>query len=127
MHGDFGLHNLLMSGAKLLAVLDWESSHIGDPVEDLVMFKPFMEQIGCWERFIALYEPESGFSFDARGGRYFGVWTEVRNMIACLGSLNSLLLPQVTDVALSVAGTIYIPKYEIAMLDAVMGGNENNG
>ncbi|WP_156681259.1 phosphotransferase family protein [Sphingomonas profundi] len=126
VHGDFGFHNLLMSGDRLMAVLDWEFSHIGDPVEDLVMFRPFMEQIGCWDRFIALYEAESGFRFDARGGRYFGVWTEVRNMIACLGSLNSLLLPQVTDVALSVAGTIYIPKYEIAVLDAVIGGKETD-
>lgn len=122
VHGDFGFHNMLMAGPKLVAVLDWEFSHIGDPVEDLVMFRPFMEQIGCWDRFLAAYEAQSGFSFDEGGARYFGVWTEVRNLVACLGSLNSLLLPQVTDVALSVAGTIYIPKYEIAVLDAIIGG-----
>lgn len=123
VHGDFGFHNLLMDGPRLVAVLDWEFSHIGDPVEDLAMFRPFMEQIGCWDRFIAAYEAASGFSYDARGARYFAVWIEVRNMVACLGSLNSLLLPQVKDVALSVAGTIYIPKYEIAVLDAVQEGN----
>jgi aminoglycoside phosphotransferase (APT) family kinase protein len=126
VHGDFGFHNLLMSGDRLVGVLDWEFSHIGDPVEDLMMFRPFMEQIDCWDRFLDLYEVESGFSFDARGGRYFGVWTEVRNMVACLGSLNSLLLPQVKDVALSVAGTIYIPKYEIAVLDAVTRSEVDN-
>ncbi|WP_157219361.1 phosphotransferase family protein [Flavisphingomonas formosensis] len=122
VHGDFGFHNMLMAGPKLVAVLDWEFSHIGDPVEDLVMFRPFMEQIGCWDRFIGTYGAECGFSFDEGGARYFGVWTEVRNLVACLGSLNSLLMPQVTDVALSVAGTIYIPKYEIAVLDAIIGG-----
>ncbi len=127
VHGDFGFHNLLMDGARLVAVLDWEFSHIGDPVEDLVMFRPFMEQIDCWDRFITAYEAQSGFRYDARGARYFGVWVEVRNMVACLGSLNSLLLPQVTDVALSVAGTIYIPKYEIAVLDAVLEGNRADG
>lgn len=123
VHGDFGFHNMLMAGPKLVAVLDWEFSHIGDPVEDLVMMQPFIEQLGCWDRFLAAYEAQSGFRYDPKGARYFGVWTEVRNLVACLGSLNSLLLPQVKDVALSVAGTIYIPKYEIAVLDAVIGGN----
>lgn len=121
VHGDLGFHNLLMDGAELRAVLDWEFSHIGDPVEDLTMFRPFMEQIGCWDRFIAAYTADTGFTFDDTGARYFSVWVEVRNLVACLGSLNSLLMPQVTDVALSVAGTIYIPKYEIAVLDAIQG------
>jgi aminoglycoside phosphotransferase (APT) family kinase protein len=127
IHGDFGYHNFLMRDDHVVAVLDWEFSRIGDPVEDLTMFRPFMEQIDCWERFRAAYEAQSGFHFDARGARYFGVWTEVRNMVACLGSLNSLLLPQVNDVALSVAGTIYIPKYEIAVLDAVLAGETKDG
>jgi aminoglycoside phosphotransferase (APT) family kinase protein len=127
IHGDFGYHNFLMREGRVVAVLDWEFSRIGDPVEDLTMFRPFMEQIDCWERFRATYEELSGFHFDARGARYFGVWTEVRNMVACLGSLNSLLLPQVNDVALSVAGTIYIPKYEIAVLDAVLAGENADG
>ena len=123
IHGDFGFHNFLMRDGRAVAVLDWEFSRIGDPVEDLTMFRPFMEQIDCWARFRAAYEAQSGFHFDVRGARYFGVWTEVRNMVACLGSLNSLLLPQVIDVALSVAGTIYIPKYEIAVLDAMLAGD----
>jgi hypothetical protein len=79
--------------------------------------------IDSWPRFLNAYEAQSGLAFNLVSARYFAVWTEVRNMIACLGSLNSLLLPQVKDVALSVAGTIYIPKYEIAVLDAVLQEN----
>jgi aminoglycoside phosphotransferase (APT) family kinase protein len=120
VHGDIGFHNMLMKDDRLAALLDWEFSHIGDPVEDLVMIKPFLEQIGGWSQFLSTYQAQSGFSMNSVSARYFAVWTEVRNLIACLGSLNSLLLPQVNDVALSVAGTIYIPKYEIAVLDAIM-------
>jgi aminoglycoside phosphotransferase (APT) family kinase protein len=120
VHGDIGFHNMLMKDNRLAGLLDWEFSHIGDPVEDLVMIKPFLQQIESWPRFIRAYETQSGLRMDARSARYFAVWTEVRNLIACLGSLNSLLLPQVKDVALCVAGTIYIPKYEIAVLDALM-------
>ena len=35
VHGDFRLGNLLVDGAGLVAVLDWELAHLGDPVEDL--------------------------------------------------------------------------------------------
>jgi aminoglycoside phosphotransferase (APT) family kinase protein len=37
VHGDFGPQNVLISrtDAKVTAVLDWEFSHLGDPIEDL--------------------------------------------------------------------------------------------
>jgi aminoglycoside phosphotransferase (APT) family kinase protein len=123
VHGDVGFHNMMMQGDRLTALLDWEFSHLGDPVEDLVMIRQFLDPIDSWPRFLKAYEAQSGLAFNLVSARYFAVWTEVRNMIACLGSLNSLLLPQVKDVALSVAGTIYIPKYEIAVLDAVLQEN----
>ena len=35
VHGDFRNGNLLVAGADLAAVLDWELVHLGDPMEDL--------------------------------------------------------------------------------------------
>jgi aminoglycoside phosphotransferase (APT) family kinase protein len=35
VHGDFRLGNLLVSAHGLVAVLDWELAHLGDPLEDL--------------------------------------------------------------------------------------------
>lgn len=35
VHGDFRLGNLMLAPDRLAAVLDWELSHIGDPMEDL--------------------------------------------------------------------------------------------
>jgi len=35
VHGDFRLGNLVVGPDGLLAVLDWELAHLGDPVEDL--------------------------------------------------------------------------------------------
>ena len=34
-HGDFRLGNLIVDGQGLVAVLDWENAHAGDPAEDL--------------------------------------------------------------------------------------------
>ncbi|MFL6144885.1 MAG: phosphotransferase family protein [Labedaea sp.] len=35
VHGDFRLGNLLLDEGGLVAVLDWELTHLGDPMEDL--------------------------------------------------------------------------------------------
>jgi aminoglycoside phosphotransferase (APT) family kinase protein len=126
IHGDIGFHNILMEEDRIVALLDWEFSHYSDPIEDLVYVKPFLDQLEQWPNFLRVYQQECGFGFDEGAARYFGVWKEARNMVACLGSLNSLLLPSVKDVALSVAGTIYIPKYEIAVLDSIINGDSPN-
>jgi aminoglycoside phosphotransferase (APT) family kinase protein len=36
VHGDFGFHNLLVSGDRISAVLDWELATIGDPLSDVM-------------------------------------------------------------------------------------------
>ena len=125
IHGDVGFHNMLMSGDEITALLDWEFSHYSDAMEDVAYVKPFLDQLGGWDVFLKRYTEATGFHFDPIVARYFNVWKEVRNMVACLGSLNSLLLPPIKDVALSVAGTIYIPKYEIAILDAIVNGESS--
>jgi aminoglycoside phosphotransferase (APT) family kinase protein len=38
VHGDFRLGNLVIDGARLAAVLDWELAHLGNPAEDLGWF-----------------------------------------------------------------------------------------
>lgn len=127
IHGDLGFHNMMMDDGQITALLDWEFSRIGDPVEDLASIRPFMEQLGHWETFDETYRAAGGFTLDQRAQDYFTVWQETRNMVACLGSLNSLLLPGVFEVPLTVAGTIYIPKYEIAIFDAIAKAEQSHG
>lgn len=127
IHGDVGFHNMLMADDRIAALLDWEFSRIGDPVEDLASAKLFMEQIESWEDFYTTYRAAGGFTVDGRAEAYFSVWQETRNMVACLGSLNSLLLPGVYEVPLTVAGTIYIPKYEVAIFDAIKKAESSHG
>jgi len=35
LHGDFRIGNLMVDGHGIVAVLDWEFAHVGDPAEDL--------------------------------------------------------------------------------------------
>lgn len=119
VHADLGFHNFMMRDGELDAMLDWEFNHIGDPVVDLSSMIGFMNQIESWDVFYQTYQDECGFTMDTKAEAYLTVWRETRNMITCLGSLNSLLLLPVKDVPLTVAGTIYIPKYEVGVLDAI--------
>jgi aminoglycoside phosphotransferase (APT) family kinase protein len=120
IHGDLGFHNFLMADDRLQAMLDWEFSRMGDPAEDLMSIKFFMDQIDSWDAYHEAYRRQCDYELDDTALRYFSVWREVRNMVACLGSLNSLLIPEVKDVALCVAGTIYIPKYEVEILNQIV-------
>jgi aminoglycoside phosphotransferase (APT) family kinase protein len=38
VHGDYGFHNLLVDGDRVVAVLDWELATVGDPLADLAFF-----------------------------------------------------------------------------------------
>jgi len=35
VHGDLGMHNILIRDGNLAALLDWELMHLGDPAEDI--------------------------------------------------------------------------------------------
>lgn len=126
VHADLGFHNFMMRDGGLADILDWEFTHIGDPVEDLSQMVSFMDQIDSWDLFYRTYQDACGFSMDERAEAYLTVWRETRNMITCLGSLNSLLLPPVKDVPLTVAGTLYISKYEVGVLDAITQAEKVN-
>ncbi|SCW78188.1 Predicted kinase, aminoglycoside phosphotransferase (APT) family [Sphingobium faniae] len=83
VHGDYGLHNLLVDGEDIRAVLDWEFWHIGDPREDLAYIKPFMDQIGAWDIFLAAYQDAGGLSSDAKTEQFYAVLSSVRVAMGC--------------------------------------------
>ncbi|MFT5131800.1 MAG: aminoglycoside phosphotransferase (APT) family kinase protein [Candidatus Azotimanducaceae bacterium] len=55
VHGDYGLNNLLIENSEVMAVLDWEFSHIGNPAYDLAYFYFQAEALSSWECFIEAY------------------------------------------------------------------------
>lgn len=71
VHGDFRNGNLIVGPEGVRAVLDWELSHLGDPMEDLGWFC-----INAW-RFGNIDQPAGGFGsreamfagYEAAGGR----------------------------------------------------------
>lgn len=71
VHGDFKPGNALLVGDRISAVLDWETAHLGDPLEDLGWItnpvRAKEHQIrGLWEReeIVAAYTAATGHAVD---------------------------------------------------------------
>ena len=93
-HGDYRMGNLLVEGATLTGVLDWELAHFGDPHEDLAFgcmavwrFARFDRPalgLGSIEDYIAAYEAESGTKVDPARFRFWTIYRTVWWALGCL-------------------------------------------
>jgi len=79
VHGDVGFHNLMVKDGEISALLDWEFAHFGEPAEDLVYVRPFVEQITNWNDFMGHYRDAGGDGYSPEVERFFKVWSFVRN------------------------------------------------
>jgi aminoglycoside phosphotransferase (APT) family kinase protein len=93
VHGDFRLGNLLVGADGLRGVLDWEISHLGDPVEDLgwycVRAWRFGSSLpaggtGTREELLAAYEAAGGPPVDADELRWWELLGTVRWGLICM-------------------------------------------
>ena len=73
VHGDFRLGNLIVGPDGLLAVIDWELAHLGDPMEDLGWLcvkawrfggEPPVAGLGEYDELFAAYEAAGGGEVD---------------------------------------------------------------
>jgi aminoglycoside phosphotransferase (APT) family kinase protein len=79
-HGDYRIGNVMERDGELVAVLDWELAHVGDPVEDLAYTglplwrgrDPRVSHFLLPEEYFARYEARTGFALDPDCYR---VWT----------------------------------------------------
>ena len=100
--GDAGPHNVLVEGTTISAMLDWELSHIGDPMEDLGA-----AVWACLGRYpqdevIAGYAEESGTPVDLDRVAYFAVLGCVSRSVMQLAGIDSFVHGQTN--ALNLAG-----------------------
>lgn len=79
VHGDFGIHNLLAEDGRITACLDWEWSHVGNPVEDIAYLRPHIDAYSNWDRFVQHYA--------AHGGPPLRLSDEIVTFNACLSNV----------------------------------------
>lgn len=84
VHGDVGLHNVMLRGGKLAAILDWELTHLGDPAEDIAYaWSPLLRHLMSWDDFKKIYTDNGGDAeaCDAHAVAWYSVWAHTRNSV----------------------------------------------
>jgi aminoglycoside phosphotransferase (APT) family kinase protein len=90
VHGDFSFNNLIIGPAGVTAVLDWESSRLGDPAEDIIWTQPNIGAYMDMAQFLEIYESGTGRKISERRLRYARVVKCVLNAVACLSAYTGL-------------------------------------
>lgn len=98
VHGDFRPANLLVEDGRIMAILDWEFAHIGDPAEDLGWYlTPYYAKehliAGCKSaaEFIVRYEAAMGAATDRQAIAFWSVFAMYRLAAMTLSALRSFI------------------------------------
>jgi aminoglycoside phosphotransferase (APT) family kinase protein len=93
VHGDFRMGNLICDAERIVAVIDWEVSHLGDPMEDLgwVCVKTWrfggkspVGGIGRREDLFAAYERATGIPVVPSDVRFWEIFGSVKWAVMCM-------------------------------------------
>ena len=94
-HRDVGCHNMLGHNGDLSALLDWETSSIGNPVFDLMYARVAVIQMMPWEEFLAEYEKAGGTRPTKGEAVFFGL------LIAIFGMHFSIIARKFLETGMS--------------------------
>ena len=83
VQGDTGPVNFMFQGDRVSSVIDWETAHWGDPMEDLgnIRVREFYNPCGGLTGLFDLWSQESGVPYSRFGAQYYSVHQNVRGMI----------------------------------------------
>ena len=90
LHGDIGLHNVLIEDERVTAVLDWEVVTVGDPAQDLSWTLQCTDKYVSSDQLLDLYCKAGGKPVSEYRLRYYDVFMCIRMPIAALGMAKTL-------------------------------------
>ena len=92
IHGDFRLGNFMWDADGIVAMLDWEQCHLGDPLEELAfMYWPMwtLEPLVPLGEMVRRYEEASGIPVEPEALAYYRVFIELKMAVVLLTGLRS--------------------------------------
>jgi len=129
VHGDYRTGNFLVSPAgEILAVLDWEMTHLGDPIEDLAWS---INRTWCWardgrpggllprERAIAVWEQASGLRADPDDLHWWELFSSVKGIGIWLSGAKEFSTGTNSDPVLGFTGWWLANAQDRAMLETL--------
>ncbi|MGE4431535.1 MAG: phosphotransferase family protein [Sphingobium sp.] len=107
VHGDAGLHNIMIHDGRISAMLDWELTHLGDPVEDLAYCRTWVDQVLPWEEFLDIYYLHGGPEYRPERQGFYGVLADVRIAAFSANCVDIVNNDPHPELAWAVGGTQY--------------------
>jgi aminoglycoside phosphotransferase (APT) family kinase protein len=113
LHGDFRLGNLLVDANGLVAAIDWELAHLGDPLEDLAWFSirawafggpGQVAGVGSVEQLARAYERAGGADVDRAALHWWRAVETLRWGIICMLQAHTHLSGASRSVELATIG-----------------------
>lgn len=114
VHGDYRSGNVLVADGRLLAVLDWEMAHAGDPLYDLAWLidplwahgsgrpaatLPESEAIACWQA-------ASGLTASPEALHWWRVFAQVMGLAIWISAAREVADGRCADPVLAFAGVV---------------------
>ncbi|HVF94084.1 MAG TPA: phosphotransferase family protein [Sphingomonas sp.] len=129
VHGDYRSGNLMHDGAgKILAVLDWEMTHLGDPLEDLgwafdPLWNHFDADSVCGmvskDRAIAIWEAASGLTVDPAALAWWSLFNAVKGRAIWTTSAKEYRAGGCTDPILGISGWYTARRHDEILADSL--------
>ncbi len=92
-HGDVGPGNFMFDGVRVTALLDWEFSHIGDPMDDLAwwVFRGHDMKGGCGDLAAQLrrWSAATGLPVDSRRIDYYRIMVMLRWLVSVATAIDA--------------------------------------
>jgi aminoglycoside phosphotransferase (APT) family kinase protein len=101
IHIDFALNNLLVEGDRIVAVLDWESSRLGDPAEELLSSYSSLASNISFEELLEIYCRNTGREISPFRLKYFKITKYVLNAITILRAEKMLEISDQVNISLA--------------------------
>jgi aminoglycoside phosphotransferase (APT) family kinase protein len=130
VHGDFRTGNLIVDGQGLVAVLDWEAAHLGDPLEDLGWmclnawrFGEIAAPVGGFGQradFFRAYAAAAGRPVDAQRVHYWEIYGTLKWGIICQWFGNQFISGEVPSIERAAIGR-RVSETELDLLDLIEG------
>jgi len=96
VHGDFKPGNVLMRGDEVAVILDWETAHLGDPLEDVGWvtnpLRAGEQQIkGAWERddILRHWSERTGCDADRKAVHWWNVLANLKQSLTVLTGMRA--------------------------------------
>ena len=114
VHGDYRTGNFLHDGAgRIIAVLDWEMAHLGDPLEDLgwaldpLWTRPGDERVSGMvprDEALAIWRRESGLDIDPAAFDWWSLFASVKGQAIWTSSAKAWTDTGMTEPVLAFSG-----------------------